>query len=355
MLMPGDERRGVLTRDMFRDLLREGAIKGHVPLDYQAEIEDRSKADGLAKGIAVLQTTWFIAQCISRKVQGLITTEIELITVALNGISYFLWWDKPLNIKCCVPVTLLDDEDRKPVVIHPFEPRSKFTLLAVPLVVAAHETANVPHSIPKKWPQIFSSIFSWAHILRLWDSLGRLMGYMARGVVTLPHTCALLVKQALVGIPMLLLMVVLGLFSRMWDLHNCYGVNGGAIRVPTFYAPPIDHYEIFWVDVTSVVVATLFGSIHCAGWNFSFPSHAELIIWRVSSLIIVIVPCTFFLPPLVIRIKRPVEVDTMLYGLGIVIYVLARLILLVEALTSLRHLPPGAYTVVEWTALLLHM
>ena len=85
MLMDGDERKGVLTHDMFRDLLQDGKID--FPLIKEAEIEDRSKADSLAKGIAVLQTTWFIAQCISRKVQGLITTEVELITLAFAALN----------------------------------------------------------------------------------------------------------------------------------------------------------------------------------------------------------------------------------------------------------------------------
>ena len=48
-------------------------------------------------------------------------------------------------------------------------------------------------------------------------------------------------------------------------------------------------------------------------------------------------------------------VNLLLSLLGIVFYVLARLTLFVEALTALRYLPPGAYAVVEWTALLLHM
>ena len=126
MLMDGDERKAVLTPEMFRDLLRSGEIA--FPSITEEEIEDKSKADSLAKGIAVLQTTWFIAQCISRTAQGLITTEVELFTVAfaaLNGISYFLWWNKPLDIKCCVPVLLLHGEDRKPVEIPPVERKSK--------------------------------------------------------------------------------------------------------------------------------------------------------------------------------------------------------------------------------------
>ena len=39
----------------------------------------------------------------------------------------------------------------------------------------------------------------------------------------------------------------------------------------------------------------------------------------------------------------------------IVLYGLARLTLFVIAFIALWHLPPGAYAVVEWTALLLHM
>ena len=130
MLMDGDERKGVLTPDKLRNLLREGKIA--FPSITEEEIDDRSKADGLARGILVLQTTWFIAQCISRTAQGLSITEIELITLAiaaLNGLLYFLWWNKPLGVKCCVPVLLLRGEDRKPVEIPHFEPKSKLFYL----------------------------------------------------------------------------------------------------------------------------------------------------------------------------------------------------------------------------------
>ncbi|KAF8517755.1 hypothetical protein BU17DRAFT_76352 [Hysterangium stoloniferum] len=71
----------------------------------------RHKGDALSKRLVIVQTTWFLIQCISRKAQGLDTTQIELLTLAfatLNGILYFLWWDKPLNIQCPVPVQLLE-------------------------------------------------------------------------------------------------------------------------------------------------------------------------------------------------------------------------------------------------------
>ena len=171
MLMDGDERKGVLTLDKLRYHLREGEIA--FPSITEEEIEDRSKANGLAKGIAVLQTTWFIAQCISRTAQGLIITEIELITLVIasvNGLLYFLWWNKPLDVKCCVPVLLIHGEDLKPVEIPPFEPKSKLFYL---IDLKEMNRRNAP-----EWSHIFSSIFSWVHIQWLLNSLGRLKGYM---------------------------------------------------------------------------------------------------------------------------------------------------------------------------------
>ena len=73
----------------------------------QAEIEDRSKGDVISKIIVILQTTWFISQCISRWSTRLPVTELEVVTLGfamLNGITYALWWHKPQNAG--VPVYL---------------------------------------------------------------------------------------------------------------------------------------------------------------------------------------------------------------------------------------------------------
>ncbi|KAF8647247.1 hypothetical protein AX16_006825, partial [Volvariella volvacea WC 439] len=73
-----------------------------IPRIPEKEIRDHGKGDLLAKAIVVIQTTWFVAQCIARHTQGLVLTEIELVTLAfaaLNVITYGLWWDKPLNIE----------------------------------------------------------------------------------------------------------------------------------------------------------------------------------------------------------------------------------------------------------------
>ena len=71
---PNEQQQTVLTLDCF---------KAHpdieIPRVTAAAIEDRSKGDALSKIIAILQTTWFIVQCIARGQQGLALTELEQI------------------------------------------------------------------------------------------------------------------------------------------------------------------------------------------------------------------------------------------------------------------------------------
>ena len=168
--------------------------------------------------------------------------------------------------------------------------------------------------------------------------------------------CALLAKTALVELLKLPFRMIGVLFSTIDDLTSCKVVDKDAIRVPTFYALSNQSSKGLRFFVT-IIVAMLFGGIHCAAWNFPFPSHAELIIWRVCSLIIVVVPGTLvsMIVALALDMDTIFKINVVLSVFGIVIYVLARLTLLVEAFIALRHLPPGAYAVVKWTALLLHM
>ena len=105
----GNVAKGVLCWERFSELLKAGKIE--FPKITVEEIEDRSKADGFSKMIALGQTLWFVLQCISRRAQHLDLTLIELLTLSLavlNGFMYFLWWHKPLDVHCPVHVYLLD-------------------------------------------------------------------------------------------------------------------------------------------------------------------------------------------------------------------------------------------------------
>ena len=109
MLFEGDTAKGVLSPKRLSELLTAGMID--FPTITVEEIEDRSKSDGFSKTIALGQTLWFIAQCIARRSQHLDLTLVELLTLSLavlNGLMYYLWWNKPLDVRCPVRVNLLD-------------------------------------------------------------------------------------------------------------------------------------------------------------------------------------------------------------------------------------------------------
>ncbi|KAF9473982.1 hypothetical protein BDN70DRAFT_816451, partial [Pholiota conissans] len=81
------------------DCIRKGVIDP--PRITEEDIQDRSKGDAISKALIILQTTWFIAQCIARWAERLPVTELEIITLGfalLNGITYALWWNKPQNV-----------------------------------------------------------------------------------------------------------------------------------------------------------------------------------------------------------------------------------------------------------------
>ncbi|KAH9952480.1 hypothetical protein BC827DRAFT_1372206 [Russula dissimulans] len=80
---------------------------GDFPRLSKMEIQDKSKGDFISKAVVILQTSWFVMQCIARGARGLPITELELATIAFAGLNfaiYVLWWDKPLNVQCGVRV-----------------------------------------------------------------------------------------------------------------------------------------------------------------------------------------------------------------------------------------------------------
>jgi hypothetical protein len=79
-----------------------------ITLPTEAEIRDKSKSDSFAKILVLIQTLWFVVQCIARRPERLPTTELEIVTLAYATISFGMfiaWWDKPLNVECPIRVT----------------------------------------------------------------------------------------------------------------------------------------------------------------------------------------------------------------------------------------------------------
>ena len=107
------------------------------------------------------------------------------------------------------------------------------------------------------------------------------------------------------------------------------------------------------------IVGVIFGGIHCVGWFFNFPSSDEAMLWRVSCAVLTGIA---FLLPIFVGFMGSPEKNRGRYLLGVVVlsiilqvYVISRLLLLVEAFISLRKLTPGMLALVKWTSFIPHI
>ena len=138
----------------------------------------------------------------------------------------------------------------------------------------------------------------------------------------------------------------------------------GDMKVPTFYSSGIkndgrDRGRDLGFVFGFPVVGVIFGGIHCAGWFFDFPSSDEATLWRVSSAVltgsVVLMP---FLIILLFYIFGDAQFDRFgapVLAIFFLAYVVSRLLLLVEAFISLRHLTPGMLGLVRWTSFIPHI
>jgi hypothetical protein len=99
------------------------------------------------------------------------------------------------------------------------------------------------------------------------------------------------------------------------------------------------------------IAATLFGAlilggVHLAAWRFDFPTQAEQILWRAASLFVALWPVLFIVALLLLSpTDRPYKevLFALVYMVSVLLYVVARLALIVESVRSLYYLPTDAF------------
>ena len=343
----------------LQTLARKGDID--FPDITEREIQDRSKGDALSKGLVVIQTSWFILQCIARRIEHLPITELELVTLAfaaLNFITYALWWNKPLDVQCPVRVPKKQRKDESAESKDPVENNSQNpddeesgedsggrgtdAMAVLRMLLAATGSAMWGAlAIVRKIPEaIGKAIGAIVHTMR--DAIERSVKYVRR--------------------------------HRWWTLWN--GVKGAVehgILEPMaaiasmglgdndvgemFYAGDSGGVSRWSIGMAGAVIATIFGSIHCVAWSFQFPSHPEQLLWRIASLSITCSPMVMVFAGLLgDQLDRlPDWLQIVLLLVSPDLYVLSRVALLVIAFMSLRSLPTGAYETVHWTTFIPHV
>jgi hypothetical protein len=305
-------------RVLFPEQLESYSLTGNgdFPRISKAEIDDKSKGDAISKGVVILQTGWFVTQCIARGVQGLPITELELVTVAfaaLNFVIYLLWWDKPLNVQRGVRVY-------------------KKRIIEEPINDGDAEAA----------------VGFWG---ALRDALSGLPAAIVRG--------PLINDNDIDGMDWLSRVVVWPITKPLSIMFGQDKEYEDLKRVNTFY-------PCGW-DSTSgrgallvMAIASAFGGIHCIGWSFRFPSSTEQTLWRVASVSIVGVPIIF--SPTILLLSDGPGMNrasdwcaTITTLIQLFLYIFSRLALLILPFLTLRSLPPAAYHVVHWTSFIPHI
>jgi hypothetical protein len=320
VLHDDDNQSQTLSLKNIEDLVREGKIE--YPIISKREIKDKSKGNVLAKGLVLIQTMWFLLQCVARGAQHLSITELELATAAfalLNLITYSLWWDKPLNVECPVRVRkkhVCGQEDGGEVVSGNKEADQG----------GGQEQDEVTAERTKEHAACSSRVRDrWSRFWRRWTWRN--------------------IQDAVLSA----FLMIFGPFASMIKEHE---------EDNAFYAGKNEDEDQSNKAVLGALVASMaFGAIHCIAWLFSFPSRMEQLIWKMSSITITGVPvfiATFiFVVDGLPKIARVPIVN--LFFLSPILYLLARVVLLVLALMALRSLPPSGLQTVQWTTFLPHV
>ena len=326
----------------------------------KAEIEDKDKVDGVVRLLIVCQIFWYLVCCISRLIQHLDVTVIELATVGFIICSmgtYFFWREKPMDVN-------------RAIVLRPNSTLGE-------ILCEAGESASEPY---RRTPMDFVSREEWSWTLywMYWKGMLRKLGFnfdrTERPIDAIPNDDFPLIS----GRP-------------MWILF------------------------VFQMG---------YGAVHLTGWSLPFPTPTEKKIWHIATITIMIcITLTWVVevyawripsrlgridsgftaekaPPPTADIARPARtpspvpssscatgrhklsdgneklkriaarlrnnttphdpvMDVPLRTLIPVtlcggIYLFARAYVIVEGFINLRALPPSAYESINWTAFLPH-
>lgn len=100
ILQPRDSKPFPVNAKQLKYLVTRGYMP--FPTITSKEVWDKSKQDGFQKALTLLQTGWFVLQCLGRAIQHLPMSTLELTTfgfVFCTFASYYQWSHKPLDVE----------------------------------------------------------------------------------------------------------------------------------------------------------------------------------------------------------------------------------------------------------------
>ncbi|KAF8655462.1 hypothetical protein AX16_003051 [Volvariella volvacea WC 439] len=362
-------------RILTLDQLRNAFIRLEVS---EQEIKDRSKGDLIAKVVTVGQTWWFVVQCCARFAQGLNVSIPELTTLAfaaLNALTWFMWRNKPLHV-------------RLPIYVDPDGSR-----------ISGPDFEEMRSDRRKKNRR---KVWDWFSFAKSQDEAGsiepeELLGWKRNPASSAPKDDRPILCQLLYHLRKPLLDMIgteesapisvkeFPTRETRMELPNNKVKYYYMENVERFYVSEIEREDWRIMLLMSAGIGIAFGGIHCVTWAplFHFPTQVEKVMWETSAIIITAIPVALFFSFSSHYLYRWIGkrsgaekkgedywynkwvlwfenglftffIKVMRY-VGTIIYILARLILLGLAISSLRDLPPSTYQAVIWTNFIPHI
>ncbi|TFK60376.1 hypothetical protein BDN72DRAFT_850554, partial [Pluteus cervinus] len=344
----------VLHPSTLIDLIKAGRIDLDQLKLTKDDIDDKSKGDVLSKAVVAFQTTWFVFECIARLQQKLPLLELEVVTLAfavLNVITYALWWYKPLNVL-------------RPIYLHIRETPENWSLGQIEYV----EDDGCWKTI---WERFLKRPF-----LAVARPILRLFGVVVQTESQAEQKGDGMVARAKVAVRKMIDAIQKDVGKRWWwlrvwvlwmeqlfvavagpllDLFGDEEVHNEATHVSIFYGMTTPEEKTNLVWRLSCFIGMIFGAIHFLAWDSSFPTRTELLLWRISSIVLVAQPALVLLALSFGGLFFVIFFWPFSFVVGPIAYILARFCVLVLAFLTLHHLPPRALDSITWTFYIPHL
>ena len=195
------------------------------PRITKKDIDDRNKADGIVRIIAVFQTLWFIVNSIARAIQHLAITTLELTTIAFvlpSLATFLLWAHKPSDVSTAI-------------VLPTSAPISTILQKAGDQAASPFQDTPLDFASRREW--------SWTRYWSFWTNLLRDTGIAS-----------------------------LGPKGRPVD------------RIRDDNWPMLTNSSLSLLSILHLGYA----AVQVCGWNFDLPTPTEKLLWRISSMALLV-------------------------------------------------------------------
>ncbi len=344
----------------------ELARVGLLPTMSPESVQDKSKADGLAKMLVILQAGWFLVVSIARTVRGLPLTLLEvhtIIHIACAFGMYVIWFKKPYNVnspQIC--------ENQRVVDMAALFALNKFTKefdhdcsYAKEWVCVQNHTIDITHAREVHRHASTADIKVSNHFLRADRAAARLR---RRGL----HFVWAICEDGEASFGNVYTVSHRSDFRIYGRLERDVQRGGDKDRqfVKTFRF--------------SQVIGVLYGGAHLSAWTAHFPTEIEKWMWRSTGITLAAAPIVYEVftqlfspdPQMTATLQKHLRLSDrsrkavrgLSCGVSMIpallsvaiftVYPLLRVYLVAESFASLRNPPAGTYETVEWTDFIPH-